>query len=80
MRRMEVVIDTTPNRFGFEKRHSTFMPALLVKDLLKFYQQHGSNMYVAFLDVSKAFDRVRYASLFEKAPGDFITFFDCMVF
>lgn len=57
---------TTPNQFGFKKRHSTFMPVLLLKDLLKFYQQHGSNMYVAFLDISKAFDRVRYATLFEK--------------
>jgi exonuclease III len=66
VRRMEDVIDTTPNQFGFKKRHSTLMPVLLLKDMLKFYQQHGSNMYVAFLDVSKAFDRVRYATLFEK--------------
>ena len=34
-----------------------------LKDLLSFYHDHGSTMYVAFLDASKAFDRVNYATL-----------------
>ena len=40
--------------------------ATALKDLLSFYHDHGSTMYVAFLDASKAFDRVNYATLFCK--------------
>ena len=42
------------------------MPILLLKELLRFYRDHGSNMYVCFLNASKAFDRVDYSVLFRK--------------
>ena len=28
--------------------HSTFMPILLLKELLRFYRDNGNNMYVCF--------------------------------
>ena len=42
------------------------MPILILKDIVNFYVSHGSNMHLAFIDVSKAFDRVRYDTLFIK--------------
>jgi len=42
------------------------MQKLLLKELLRFYRDHGTNMYVCFLHASKAFDRVDYTVLFRK--------------
>ena len=36
------------------------------KELIRYYIKHGSCMYVAFLDASKAFDRVNHTKLFSK--------------
>ncbi|XP_065652786.1 uncharacterized protein LOC136080105 [Hydra vulgaris] len=57
----------TPNQFAFKKIHSTFMPVFILKDILNFYLSHGSNMHVAFIDISKAFGRVRFDTLFTKS-------------
>jgi len=57
---------TSHNQFGFKRGHSTLMPILLLKELLRFYRDHGTNMCVCFLDASKAFDRVDYTVLFRK--------------
>jgi len=58
-------LDTTDNQFGFKRKHSTLMPVLLLKEILRFYCDHRTNMYV-FLDATKAFDRVDYTVLFQK--------------
>ena len=42
------------------------MPILLLKEILSFYKDHGSNIFVSFIDASKAFDRVNYVPLFNK--------------
>ena len=54
------------NQFGFKKYHSTVMPVLILKDIINVYLSHGSNMHLAVIDISKAFDRVRYDTLFIK--------------
>jgi len=48
----------THNQFGFKKHHSIIMPFLILKDVINVYLSHGSNMLLAFIDISKAFDRV----------------------
>ena len=58
---------TSDNQFGFKRSHSTLTPIMLLKELLRFYSDHGSNMYLCFLDASKAStDRVDYSILFRK--------------
>jgi hypothetical protein len=42
------------------------MIALTLKDIINFYVSHGSNKHLAFIDVSKASDVVRYETLFIK--------------
>ena len=66
LNRLEEYLCTSHNQFGFKRGHSTFMPILLLKELLQFYRDHGNNMYVCFLDASKASDRVDYSVLFRK--------------
>ena len=45
---------------GTELRVFTF------KELLRFYVEHGSAMHIAFLDASKAFDRLNRRKLLTK--------------
>ena len=64
--RLQKHLKTTDNQFGFKRGHSTLMPILILKELLKFYRDHGSTTFVCFLDASKEFDRVDYTILFRK--------------
>jgi len=54
---IEHLITTISNQFGFKKSHST------LKDLVSFYHDHESIMYVAFVDASKGFDHLNYTAL-----------------
>ena len=64
--RMEGYLQYTSNQFGFKRKHGTEMCVFVLKELIRYYIKHGSCMYVAFLDASKAFDRVNHTKLFSK--------------
>ena len=64
--RMEGYLQSTSNQFGFKRKHGTEMCVFVLKELIRYYIKHGSCMYVAFLDASKAFDRVNHTKLFSK--------------
>jgi exonuclease III len=64
--RLEGYIETLPNQFGFKPKLGTEMCVFLLKDLLRFYMSNGSHMFVAYLDASKAFDRVNHSALLVK--------------
>ena len=64
--RMEGYLQSTSNQFGFKRKHGTEMCVFVLKVLIRYYIKHGSCMYVAFLDASKAFDRVNHTKLFSK--------------
>ena len=64
--RMEGYLQSTSNQFGFKRKHGTEMCVFVLKELIRYYVKHGSCMYVAFLDASKAFDRVNHTKLFSK--------------
>ena len=49
LNRMHDYLHTPDNPFGFKRAHSTSMPILLLKELLRFYRDHSSNMHVCFL-------------------------------
>ena len=64
--RMEGYLQSTSNQFGFKRKHGTEMCVFVLKKLIRYYIKHGYCMYVAFLDASKAFDRVNHTKLFSK--------------
>ena len=64
--RLDTYFQTTPHQFGFNSKHGTELCVFAFMELLRFYTKHGSAMHVAFLDASKAFDRVNRHKLLTK--------------
>ena len=57
---------TSCNHFGFKSGHSTDMCIFLLKQIGGHCNECGSPVCTAYLDASKAFDRVRHSTLFVK--------------
>ena len=64
--RLQNWLSTTCSQFGFKAKHGTEMCVFILKELVRYYIEHGSCMYVTYLDASKAFDRVNHQKLFSK--------------
>ena len=56
---------TSNAQFAFKKCHSTSMCTALVKEVVSYYNGRNTNVYACLLDATKAFDCVRYDTLFE---------------
>ena len=54
------------NQFGFKSSHSTDMCIYVLKQIIGYYTECNSPLYVTYLDASKAFDRVNFHKLFNK--------------
>ena len=53
-------------QFGFKQQHSPSHAIFVLKSCVEYYTKHGSNILVAFLDCSKAFDTVSHYGIFNK--------------
>ena len=53
-------------QFRFKSKTSTTHALLLLKTTVEHFNNNGSNVYVAFLDCTKAFDRISHSGLFMK--------------
>ena len=62
----EQYLSTSDNQFGFKKGHSTELCIFSLKEIVNYYNSHGSPVFICFLDIRKAFDRVNYSKLFKK--------------
>ncbi len=58
-------LETSGLQFSFKAGHSTVMSSLAMKEVINYYWNRHSKVYVALIDASKAFDRVRYHRLFD---------------
>ena len=63
---LHLYLHTHSNQFGFKKKLGTDLCIFTLKQIIEFYRDKGSPMYVCFLDASKAFDRVNHWCLFKK--------------
>ena len=59
-------LETSSNQFGFKKGSSTVHALHCLKGTVNYYVNNGSRVFCAFLDASKAFDRIVHAGLFLK--------------
>ena len=54
------------NQFGFKKNLGTEMVIFALKQYLKDYNNNNTNIFAAFLDASKAFDKLNHNILFHR--------------
>lgn len=64
-------------QFGFKKQSGCSHALFVLSQVADYFNSHGSSVYVASLDASKAFDRVNHVKLFNKLlekglPGNII--------
>ena len=59
-------LSTEDLQFGFKKQTSTSHALYVLKSTVDHFTKNDSNVYVAFLDCTKAFDRVSHYGLFLK--------------
>ena len=64
--RCEEYLWTSGNQFGFKADHSTEMCIYALHEFIYYYRSRSTNVYVTFLDASKAFDRINHWLLFDK--------------
>ena len=53
-------LDTDDLQFGFKKKTSTSHALYVLKSIVDHFNSNGSNVYAAFLDCTKAFDRISH--------------------
>ena len=64
--RLETYLDTTHMQFGFKKGLSTDMCIFALKEVINYYKKLNTPVFICFLDLRSAFDRVSYNELFCK--------------
>ena len=60
------LLNTDSLQFGYKKRHSTSHAIHTLKCTVDYFTSRGSNVFAAFLDCSKGFDKVNHSGLFQK--------------
>ena len=66
LKRIEDFLIIANNQFEFRKNHSTDMCIFMLKDILNYYNSLNSPIFMCFLDIKKAFDKVNHFNLFMK--------------
>ena len=56
-------LSTDELQFGFKPKHSTSHAVFVLKTCVDFFNERGSDVFVTFLDFSKAFDKVSHHGL-----------------
>ena len=64
--RLEVYLWTNDNQFGFKSGHSTDLCIYALAEFIEYFKSRSTSVYVAFLDASKAFDKISHWTLFRK--------------
>ena len=65
----ENVFKSDNQQFAYKKDHSTTTCAFIAMECIQYYRNRDSNVFLAALDCSKAFDMVRYRKLFKLLIG-----------
>ena len=64
--RLEVYLWTNDNQFSFKSVHSTDLCIYDLSEFIEYFKSRSTSVYVAFLDASKAFDKISHWTLFRK--------------
>ena len=58
------ILRSSDLQFGYKESHSTSHCTFVLEEVINYYNDHNTDVYVVLLDASKAFDRVNYIKLF----------------
>ena len=58
-------LKTSDYQFGSKKHSSTIICTTALTEIIKYYVDNGSSVFVLLIDASKAFDRVSHSTLFK---------------
>ena len=58
------ILESDRYQFAFKNEHSTTLCTSMVLQTIEYYKNNNSNVYVLFLDCTKAFDKVNHSKLF----------------
>ena len=59
-------METADSQFGFKQAHGTEMAIFALKQIVDFYHNQDTPVYMCFLDAKNAFDRVNHWTLAKK--------------
>ena len=66
LQRIEEYLWTIDSQFGFKAHHSTDLCVYALTEFIEYFKNRSTSVYVAFLDASKAFDKINHWLLFKK--------------
>ena len=58
-------LKSSDNQFGFKRGHSTDLCIYTLKETVNYYTRLGSPVFIAFIDIEKAFDKLNHEKLFK---------------
>ena len=64
LRRLENFLDSTDYQFGFKKGHGTDICIFALKDMINYYKNLNTPVFLCFLDIKSCFDLISYNKLF----------------
>ena len=64
LRKFGSYLSTDDLQFAYKRRHSTSHAIFALKSCVEYFTTHGSNVFVTFLDCSKAFDTISHYGIF----------------
>ena len=66
LEKCERCLKTNDNQFAFKQNHSTDQAIFILKEVISYYHRNDTPVFVCFMDVSKAYDKVNQGILFNK--------------
>ena len=66
LNRMVDYLETSNNQFGFKAGHSTDLCIYAIKEVIGYYRDLNTPVFICFVDIKSAFDRLSYWCLFVK--------------
>ena len=64
LNRIETYLNSSDHQFGFKKEHGTDICIFALKDTINYYRKLNTPVFLCFVDIKSAFDRVSYNKLF----------------
>jgi len=61
----QYVLKSNDLQYGFKAKHSSTHCTFVLNEVVDYYVNNGSSVYLVLLDASRAFDRVQYVKLFK---------------